>query len=70
MNYVMSAGLDVQKQGIFLEAKDEPLAVMVLAARDKDKNNETYKKIAVIYHSEAVKKFIADRFKGTIVPAE
>ena len=70
MNYVMSAGLDVQKQGIFLEAKDEPLAVMVLAARDKDKNNETYKKIAGIYHSEAVKKFIADRFKGTIVPAE
>jgi ABC-type metal ion transport system, periplasmic component/surface antigen len=70
MNYVMSAGLDVNKQGIFLEAKDEPLAVMVLAARNKDKDNATYKKIAEIFHSAAVKQFIADKYKGTIVPAE
>ena len=70
MNYVMSAGLDVKKQGIFLEAKDEPLAVMVLAARNKDKDDATYKKIADIFRSEAVKKFIADKYKGTIVPAE
>ncbi|MHC1718061.1 MAG: MetQ/NlpA family ABC transporter substrate-binding protein [Acidaminococcaceae bacterium] len=70
MNYVMSAGLDVKKQGIFLEAKDEPLAVMVLAARNKDKDDPTYKKIADIFRSEAVKQFIADKYKGTIVPAE
>ena len=70
MNYVMSAGLDVQKQGIFLESKDEPLAVMVLAARSKDKDDQTYKKIADIFRSEAVKQFIADKYKGTIVPAE
>ena len=70
MNYVMSAGLDVQKQGIFLESKDEPLAVMVLAARNKDKDDQTYKKIADIFRSEAVKQFIADKYKGTIVPAE
>ncbi|WP_288760769.1 MetQ/NlpA family ABC transporter substrate-binding protein [uncultured Veillonella sp.] len=70
MNYVMSAGIDVAKQGIFLEPKDEPLAVMVLAVRAKDKDNETYKKIAAIYHSDAVKKFIADKFHGTIEPAE
>ena len=70
MNYVMSAGLDVKKQGIFLESKDEPLAVMVLAARSKDKDDQTYKKIADIFRSEAVKQFIADKYKGTIVPAE
>lgn len=70
MNYVMSAGLDVKKQGIFLEPKDEPLAVMVLAARDKDKENPTYKKIAEIYHSQAVKQFIDDKYKGTIVSAD
>ena len=70
MNYVMSAGLDVKKQGIFLESKDEPLAVMVLAARNKDKDDQTYKKIADIFRSEAVKQFIADKYKGTIVPAE
>ena len=70
MNYVMSGGLDVGKQGIFLEDKTEPLAVMVLAAREKDKDNEAYQKIAKIFHSEAVKRYIADHYKGTIVPAE
>ena len=70
MNYVMSGGLDVEKQGIFLEDKTEPLAVMVLAARTKDKDKPEYKKIAEIFHSEAVHKFIAEKYKGTIVPAE
>ena len=46
MNYVQSAGLNVEKQGFFLEPKDEPLAVMILAVRGQDKDNETYKKIA------------------------
>ncbi len=70
MNYVMSGGLDVDKQGIFLEDKTEPLAVMVCAARTKDKNNEDYRKIAQIFHSEAIKEFIKEQYKGTIVPAE
>ena len=70
MNYVMSAGLDVKKQGVFLEDKSEPLAVMVLAAQNKEKDNPTYKKIAALFHSDEVKKSIAEKFKGTIVPAE
>ena len=70
MNYVMSSGMDVKKQGLFWEADDEPLAVMVLAAREKDKDKPEYKKIAEIFHSAAVKKFIEDKFKGTIVPAQ
>ena len=70
MNYVMSAGLNVKEQGIFLEPKDEPLAVMVLAVKAKDKDNPTYKNIAEIFHSDAVKKFIADKYNGTIEPAE
>ena len=70
MNYVMSGGLDVEKQGIFLEDKSEPLAVMVLAARTKDKDKPEYRKIAEIFHSDAVKEFIAEQYKGTIVPAE
>ena len=70
MNYVMSGGLDVEKQGIFLEDRTEPLAVMVLAAREKDKDNETYQKIAKIFRSDAVKAYIAEQYRGTIVPAE
>ena len=70
MNYVMSGGLDVKKQGLFWETKDEPLAVMILAVKGKDKENATYLKIAQLFHSEGVRKYIADTFKGTIVPAE
>ena len=69
MNYVMSAKLDVKKQGLFWEKDDEPLAVMILAAREKDKENPDYEKIADLFHSEAVKQYITDTFKGTIVPA-
>ena len=69
MNYVQSSGLNVEKQGFFLEPKDEPLAVMILAVRDQDKDNETYKKIADIYKSDAIKQFIKDTFKGSITSA-
>ena len=37
MNYVMSAGLDPKKQGIYLEPKNAPLAVMIIAARGRIK---------------------------------
>ncbi|MCW8995392.1 MAG: MetQ/NlpA family ABC transporter substrate-binding protein [Psychromonas sp.] len=69
MNYVMSAGLDPQKQGIYLEPKDAPLAVMVIAARDKDKNNAAYKKFVEIYHSQAIRDFMQKTFNGTIEAA-
>ncbi len=42
---------------------------MILATREQDKDNETYKKIAEIYQSEAIKQFIAETFKGTITSA-
>lgn len=68
MNYVMSAGLDPAKQGIFLEDKDAPLALMVIAARPDNKDSEAVQKFVKAYHSDEVKKFIADKYKGTIVP--
>lgn len=70
MNYVMSAGLDPNKQGIYLEPKDAPLAVMVIAVREEDKENASYKKFVEIYHSQAIADFIQKTFKGTIEPAQ
>lgn len=69
MNYVMSGGLDVKKTNIFLEAKDEPLAVMIIAARSKDKDKPEYKQFVQAYQSAGVKQFIAEKYKGTIEPA-
>lgn len=69
MNYVMSSGLDPKKQGLYFEAKDAELAVMVIAAREADKDNATYKKFVEIYHSKPIQAFIDTTFKGTIEPA-
>lgn len=69
MNYVMSAGLSPKDQGIFLEARDNPLAVMIIAAREKDKDDPAYTQFVQAYQSDAVKQFIAETYKGTIEPA-
>ena len=69
MNYVMSAGLDPKKQGIYLEPKDVPLAVMVIATREKDKDNAAYKKFVEIYQSQAIQDFLQKTFHGTIEAA-
>lgn len=69
MNFVMSAGLSPKEQGIFLEAKDNPLAVMIIAVRSKDKDQPAYQKFITAYQSDSVKKFIEEKYKGTIEPA-
>lgn len=69
MNYVMSSGLSPKEQGIFLEDKDNPLAVMIIAAREKDKDDPAYAKFVQAYQSDSVKQFIAEKYKGTIEPA-
>lgn len=69
MNYVMSAGLSPKDQGIFLEDKNNPLAVMIIAVREKDKGQPAYAKFVKSYQSDSVKKFIAEKYKGTIEPA-
>lgn len=69
MNFVQSAGISPQEKGIFFEDKNNPLAVMIIATRSKDKDNEIYKTFVTAYQSEAVKQFIKDTFKGTIEAA-
>lgn len=69
MNFVMSAGLSPKEQGIFLESRDNPLAVMIIAVRNKDKDQPAYKKFIEAYQSDAVKKFITEKYKGIIEAA-
>lgn len=69
MNYVMSSGLDPKKQSIYLEPKDAPLAVMVVASRNEEKNKEVFDKIISIYHSPEINDFLNTTFKGTIEAA-
>lgn len=69
MNYVMSSGLDPSKQGLYSEAREAPLAVMVIAARAGDRDSAAYKKFVAIYQSQPIRDFIQKTFKGTIEPA-
>ena len=48
---------------------DTPLAVMIIAAREKDQDQPAYKKFVQAYQSDSVKKFIAEKYKGTIEPS-
>lgn len=67
-NYAIPAGLNPQKDSILVESKDSPYA-NVMVVREEDKDNATYQKVLAIYQSEPIKKFIADHFQGTILPA-
>ncbi|MEL0657511.1 MetQ/NlpA family ABC transporter substrate-binding protein [Psychromonas arctica] len=69
MNYVMSAGLSPAEQGIYLEAKDAEFAVMNIASRVQDKDNETYKKFVEIFQTQATRDFLDKTYKGTIEAA-
>lgn len=67
-NYAIPAGLNPQKDSIYLEDKDSPYAC-IIAVRDEDKDNGTYKKVVEIYQSDSIKKFITDKYQGSILPA-
>lgn len=65
--YATSAGLNAQKDSIFVEDNTSPY-FNVVAARKDGADNETYKKFVKVFQSEAVKKFINDKYAGAIVP--
>lgn len=61
------AGLNPGEDPIFQESAENESAypyVNIIAARAEDKDNEVYKKIVELYHTEEVKKAIDEEFKG------
>lgn len=65
--YAISAGLNSQKDSIFVEDNTSPY-VNIIAVRKQDVDNPTYKKFAGIFRSDEVKNFINEKYKGAIVP--
>ncbi len=66
-NYAIEAGLVPTEDSIFIEEKDSPW-VNVVAARAEDKDDEAIKKFLDIYQSDEIKKFIEDKYKGSVIP--
>ena len=69
-NYALEANLSPKKDAIATEkAEGNPFA-NVIAEREEDKDNETYKKVLQAFQSDEVRKYIEEKFDGEIIPAK
>ena len=67
-NYALEAGLVPTRDALFIEGSDSPYANIVVT-REDNKDAPAVKKLVQALHSEAVKKFIDEKYKGAVVPA-
>jgi len=67
-NYALPAGLNPLKDALVLESKDSPYA-NIIAVKKGNENKEYIKALNEAINSEAVRKFINEKYKGSIVEA-
>ncbi|MEH7224025.1 MetQ/NlpA family ABC transporter substrate-binding protein [Bacillus sp. JJ1566] len=67
-NFAIEAGFTPSEDAIFIEPKDSPY-VNHAAVRTENKDDEIITKLADIYRSEEITKFIEEEFKGSIIPS-
>lgn len=68
-NYALQAGLNPAKDTIFLEPKNADFAVILIAARENNKNDPRIARFIKAYQSDEVKAFIEKTFPGAYFPA-
>lgn len=64
-NYAITAGLVPTKDAIAIEDINSPYA-NIIAVRSKDKDDPALQKLIKAYHSDEVKNFIKEHFKGSV----
>lgn len=67
-NYALEAGLNPTKDALMIEGADSPY-VNILVTTAEQKDNAALQKLAKALHTPEVKKFIADKYQGAVVPA-
>ena len=67
-NYALEAGLNPAKDALVIEGGESPY-VNILVARKDNKDGAAMQKLAKALQSDEVKAFIADKYKGAVVPA-
>jgi len=67
-NFAMSSGLNPKEDAIAMEAADSPYA-NILVVRTADKDQNWVGKLVKAYHAPAVRQFIDEEFKGSVVAA-
>ncbi len=66
-NYAMQANLVPSKDALIMEDSTSPY-VNIVAVREGDQDKPAIKKLMAALHSDAVKKFIEEKYKGEVVP--
>lgn len=66
-NYAMVAGLVPTKDAIAIEDGDSPYANLIVV-RSEDKDKPAFQKLLAAYHSQEVKAWIGEKYKGSFVP--
>lgn len=66
-NYAVQAGLTPAKDALIREPVNGPW-VNILAVREEDKDKPWVKQLIDAYHSDEVKVFLVERFKGSYLP--
>jgi len=67
-NYALEGGLNPLTDSIIIEDKESPYA-NILVVKESRKDDSALQKLAKVLTSPDVKKFIEDKYKGSIVPA-
>ena len=67
-NYALNVGLNPTKDALAIESSESPYANIV-AIRTEDKDSEKTKALTKALNSDDVKKFIEEKYNGSIVPA-
>lgn len=67
-NYALNVGLNPTKDAIVIEDSNSPY-VNIVAIRTEDKDSDKAKALQKALNSDEVKKFIEDKYDGSIVPA-
>ncbi len=67
-NFAIEAGFTPSQDAIFIEPKDSPY-INHAAVRIENKDDEIIKKLADIYRSEEIAKFVEEEFKGSVIPS-
>lgn len=72
-NYALEAGLNAQNDAIAIETSDSEAAktyVNIVVVKEGNENNEGVKALVEVLKSDEIKKFINDKYQGSVVPFE
>lgn len=67
-NFAMNANLNPTKDALALESKDSPY-VNIVVVKEGNQNSKKIKALDAALNTKVVKDFIADKYKGAIIPA-